>query len=62
MNTILRHALAAAAQDEPVGPTVITNVNFFDRMNEPMIEKARVVIDGNMISEVTTKKGGGGRG
>lgn len=36
--------------------TLITNVNAFDGMNEKPIEKANVLVDGNKIKQVSTKK------
>ncbi|HPG21612.1 MAG TPA: amidohydrolase family protein [Amaricoccus sp.] len=43
------------AQDDPGGPILITNVNVFDGINEELIENATVVIDGNLISEISTE-------
>lgn len=40
----------------PAGPIVITNVNVFDGLNAPLIENASVVIDGNLISQITTEE------
>ena len=48
-------ASAAGAQDDPAGPILITNVNVFDGVNEALIENANVVIDGNLISQITTE-------
>lgn len=42
----------ATAQD---GPTLFTNVNVFDGVNEPLIENANVVVTGNLITAVSTE-------
>ncbi len=42
----------ATAQD---GPTLITNVNVFDGVNEALIENANVVVTGNLITAVSTE-------
>lgn len=34
--------------------TLITNVNVFDGMNDTLIEKVNVLVDGNMIAQVST--------
>nr|WP_245220662.1 amidohydrolase family protein [Ruegeria sp. HKCCSP335] len=54
-STLVLAASLSAAQDDPAGPIVITNVNVFDGVNEALIGNANVVIDGNLISQVTTE-------
>lgn len=43
----------ALAQDQ--SPILITNVSVFDGVNERLIEKANVVVTGNLISEISTE-------
>ncbi|WP_269648536.1 amidohydrolase family protein [Thiosulfatihalobacter marinus] len=43
---------AHAAEDLP---TLFTNVNVFDGVNETMIENANVVVTGNLISAISTE-------
>ncbi len=40
--------------------TLITNVNVFDGMNETLIEKANVLVEGNKIKAISTEKPEGG--
>ncbi|MCV6823980.1 MULTISPECIES: metal-dependent hydrolase family protein [Halocynthiibacter] len=44
---------SAAAQDGM--PTLITNVNVFDGVNETLIENANVVVTDNLISQISTE-------
>ena len=46
---------AAAQDDEPAGPILITNVNVFDGVNEELVRNANVVVTGNLISAVSTE-------
>jgi hypothetical protein len=46
---------AAVAQENVDTPrTLITNVNVFDGVNEALIENANVVVEGNLIKQVST--------
>lgn len=47
--------VAAGPLNAQDGPILITNVNVFDGVNEALIENANVVIDGNLISEISTE-------
>ena len=49
---------AHAAEDLP---TLFTNVNVFDGVNETMIENANVVVTGNLISAIDRAAGRRGR-
>jgi len=46
-------AAPAYAQDAP-SQTLITNVNVFDGVNEALIESANVLVEGNLIKQVST--------
>ena len=49
-------ALPAMAQEAtPAGPVLFTNVNVFDGVNEALIENANVLIEGNLIKQVSTE-------
>ncbi|UWQ40714.1 hypothetical protein K3718_14320 [Leisingera aquaemixtae] len=48
-------APVAGAQDDPASPIVITNVNVIDGLNEVLIEDTNVVIEGNLIAQITTE-------
>ena len=45
---------SAAAQDEPAR-TLFTNIHIFDGVNEQRIENAHVLVEGNLIAEVSTE-------
>jgi len=45
-----------AADDKPKQLTLITNVNIFDGKDEKLLENANVLIEGNLIKQVSTKK------
>lgn len=48
--------LPAKAQEEtPTVPVLFTNVNVFDGVNEALIENANVLIEGNLIKQVSTE-------
>ena len=49
-------AFAADAKAEPKSQILITNVNVFDGKNEKRIMNADVLIEGNLIKQVSTKK------
>ncbi|MFD0980340.1 metal-dependent hydrolase family protein [Tropicimonas aquimaris] len=53
-SSLVLAASVAGAQEDPAGPILITNVNVFDGLNEELIENANVVIDGNLITQITT--------
>ncbi len=46
---------AMAADKEPVVKTLFTNVNVFDGENEKVINNANVLVEGNLIKQVSTK-------
>jgi imidazolonepropionase-like amidohydrolase len=46
---------ALAADKEPVTQTLFTNVNVFDGKNEKHINNANVLVEGNLIKQVSTK-------
>lgn len=49
--------LALAAEDtKPIAKTLITNVNVFDGTDEKLIDNASVLVEGNLIKQVSTKK------
>ncbi len=43
----------ALAQDEPA-QTLFTNVNVFDGVNDELLENANVLVEGNLITLVST--------
>jgi imidazolonepropionase-like amidohydrolase len=45
---------ALAAEEKPVAKTLFTNVNVFDGTNEKLIENANVLVEGNLIKQVST--------
>lgn len=44
------------AQEKKAATTLIQNVNIFDGQNEKLIENANVLIEGNLIKQVSAKK------
>jgi imidazolonepropionase-like amidohydrolase len=46
---------ALAADKAPVAKTLFTNVNLFDGENEKLINNANVLVEGNLIKQVSTK-------
>ena len=46
---------AMAADKAPVAKTLFTNVNVFDGVNEKLINNANVLVEGNLIKQVSTK-------
>lgn len=49
-------AVGAKAQEGAAdGPILITNINVFDGVNETLIENANVVVNGNLIAEISTE-------
>ena len=52
---ILSSVSAFAADEAPVAKTLFTNVNVFDGKNETLINKANVLIEGNLIKLVSTE-------
>jgi len=46
---------AFAADKAPAAKTLFTNVNVFDGKNEKLINKANVLVEGNLIKQVSTK-------
>ena len=46
---------AMAADKAPVAKTLFTNVNVFDGKNEKLINMANVLVEGNLIKQVSTK-------
>lgn len=46
---------AIAADKAPVAKTLFTNVNVFDGEHEKLINKANVLVEGNLIKQVSTK-------
>jgi imidazolonepropionase-like amidohydrolase len=46
---------AKAQEATPAGPVLFTNVNVFDGVNEALIENANVLIEGNLIKQVSTE-------
>jgi len=57
-SVILAIALAVpvmATDKEPVAKTLFTNVNVFDGMNEKLINNANVLVEGNLIKQVSTQ-------
>jgi imidazolonepropionase-like amidohydrolase len=53
--TIAASTSLAADKAEPVAKTLFTNVNVFDGKNEKLIKNANVLIEGNLIKQVSTK-------
>ncbi len=62
---------AVAQEAKPVRRVLFTNVNVFDGVNEQLIENASVLVEGNLIKQVSTRPisadgasviDGGGRG
>ena len=51
---IILVASVATAQEDPAPRTLITNVHVFDGVNEARIENANVLIEGNLITTVST--------
>ena len=47
---------AFAQQSAPKSQTLFTNVNVFDGVNEKRIMNANVLVDGNLIKQVSTAK------
>lgn len=47
--------LAADATSAPKAATLFTNVNVFDGKNEKLINSANVLVEGNLIKQVSTK-------
>jgi len=47
-------AAASAAAQQPPALTLFTNVNVFDGVHEALIENASVLVEGNLIKEVST--------
>ncbi|MXU66063.1 metal-dependent hydrolase family protein [Oceanomicrobium pacificus] len=47
-------ASMASAQDEALPQTLFTNVHVFDGVNEARIENASVLVEGNLIKEIST--------
>lgn len=45
---------AVAQENVDTPPTLVTNVNVFDGVNEALIENANVVVEGNLIKQVST--------
>ena len=43
----------AIAQEEPPRPVLLTNVHIFDGVNEQRIQNANVLVQGNLIAEVS---------
>jgi len=50
----LAGAAASVAAQKPPALTLFTNVNVFDGVNEALIEHASVLVEGNLIKEVST--------
>ena len=46
---------AFAADKAPAAKTLFTNVNVFDGKNEKLLNKANVLVEGNLIKQVSTK-------
>ena len=46
---------AYAAEKTPVAKTLFTNVNVFDGVNEKLINNANVLVEGNLIKQVSTE-------
>ncbi|WP_209509426.1 MULTISPECIES: amidohydrolase family protein [unclassified Ruegeria] len=44
----------SSAQDEALPQTLLTNVHVFDGVNEARIENASVLVEGNLIKEIST--------
>ena len=49
-------AFAADAKSEPKSKILFTNVHVFDGKNEKRIMNANVLVEGNLIKQVSTKK------
>ena len=47
--------LAFAAEEKPIPKTLFTNVHVFDGVNEKRIENANVLVEGNLIKQISTK-------
>jgi imidazolonepropionase-like amidohydrolase len=52
---MLLSATAVCAQENAPVQTLFTNVHVFDGMNEALIENANVLVEGNLIKEVSTE-------
>ena len=53
--TIAANTPLAADKAEPVAKTLFTNVNVFDGTNEKLINNANVLVEGNLVKQVSTK-------